>query len=73
MVDVNFYAAGGPASGEEVFNIDTATFDHFGFFGPSGRGDRIGIGEAQDFTRLASILNLFTHVVSPFYGLVKLL
>ena len=50
MVDVNFYAAGGPASGEEVFNIDTATFDHFGFFGPSGRGDRIGIGEAQDFT-----------------------
>lgn len=50
MAEIRFYIAGGPASGELLEQLGSGTFEHIGYFGPSGVGDDIIIGEAQDLT-----------------------
>jgi hypothetical protein len=52
MADVNFFVAGGPASGLGISGLALGTFDHIGFFGPSGVGDQIEVGDANDITWL---------------------
>lgn len=53
-VTVRFFAAGGPSSGVELSGLGTYDYSYIGFYGASGFGDTLGIGEAQSYTWMSS-------------------
>ena len=54
VTSIELYSAGGPSSGVVISELGSGEFSYIGFFGPSGFGDGILVGQPQNYTWITS-------------------